>query len=40
MRDRTRRRLAQVTRLLSGRITLDQQRELLVITGWLTALHG
>ncbi|MGI5491036.1 hypothetical protein [Microtetraspora malaysiensis] len=40
MRDRTQKRLAQVTRLLSGRITLDQHRELLVITGWLTALLG
>src|SRR5690606_27844112 len=40
LRDRTPKRLAQVTRLLSGRITLDQHRELLVITGWLTALLG
>ncbi|MBX6169627.1 MAG: helix-turn-helix domain-containing protein [Thermobispora bispora] len=40
LRDRTQKRLAQVTRLLSGRITLDQHRELLVITGWLTALLG
>ncbi|GAA1018644.1 hypothetical protein Aple_065810 [Acrocarpospora pleiomorpha] len=40
LRDRTRKRLAQITRLLSGRLTLDQHRELLVITGWLTALLG
>ncbi|MEU7890535.1 XRE family transcriptional regulator [Microbispora bryophytorum] len=40
LHDRTQKRLAQVTRLLSGRITLDQHRELLVITGWLTALLG
>ncbi|MFC4588857.1 hypothetical protein [Sphaerisporangium corydalis] len=40
MRDRTQKRLAQVTRLLSGRLTLAQHRELLVITGWLTALLG
>ncbi|GGS87940.1 hypothetical protein GCM10010156_53000 [Planobispora rosea] len=40
LRDRTQKRLAQITRLLSGRITLDQHRELLVITGWLTALLG
>ncbi|MBN6058602.1 hypothetical protein JYK22_42180, partial [Nonomuraea sp. RK-328] len=40
LRDRTQKRLAQVNRLLAGRITLDQHRELLVITGWLTALLG
>lgn len=40
LRDRTHKRLAQVNRLLSGRLTLDQHRELLVITGWLTALLG
>ncbi|MEU8268541.1 hypothetical protein AB0B89_15395 [Sphaerisporangium sp. NPDC049002] len=40
LRDRTQKRLAQVTRLLSGRLTLAQHRELLVITGWLTALLG
>lgn len=40
LRDRTQERLAQITRLLSGRLTLDQHRELLVITGWLTALLG
>ncbi|MCG5220318.1 helix-turn-helix domain-containing protein [Streptosporangium sp. KLBMP 9127] len=40
LRERTQKRLAQVTRLLSGRITLDQHQELLVITGWLTALLG
>ncbi|TDE42564.1 hypothetical protein E1295_27680 [Nonomuraea mesophila] len=40
LRDRTQKRLAQVNRLLSGRLTLDQHRELLVVTGWLTALLG
>src|SRR5690606_8371586 len=40
LRDRTQKRLAQVSKLLSGRLTLDQHRELLVITGWLTALLG
>ncbi|MEV4165208.1 hypothetical protein [Nonomuraea dietziae] len=38
LRDRTQKRLAQVNHLLAGRLTLDQHRELLVITGWLTAL--
>jgi tetratricopeptide (TPR) repeat protein len=40
LRDRTQKRLAQVNKLLGGRLTLDQHRELLVITGWLTALLG
>ncbi|GII79658.1 hypothetical protein Sru01_46400 [Sphaerisporangium rufum] len=40
LRDRVQKRLAQVTRLLSGRLTLNQHRELLVISGWLTALLG
>ncbi|MER5425466.1 hypothetical protein [Streptosporangium roseum] len=40
LRDRTQKRLAQVNGLLGGRITLTQHRELLVITGWLTALLG
>ncbi|WP_329426314.1 hypothetical protein OG339_39445 [Streptosporangium sp. NBC_01495] len=40
LRDRTQKRLAQVNGLLGGRITLAQHRELLVITGWLTALLG
>ncbi|MBN6058105.1 hypothetical protein JYK22_39655, partial [Nonomuraea sp. RK-328] len=40
LRDRTQKRLAQVNKLLAGRLTLDQHRELLVITGWLTALLG
>ncbi|MEV4159809.1 hypothetical protein [Nonomuraea dietziae] len=40
LRDRTQKRLAQVNHLLAGRLTLDQHRELLVITGWLTALLG
>ncbi|GGT46891.1 hypothetical protein GCM10010176_107230 [Nonomuraea spiralis] len=37
LRDRTRKRLAQINRLITGRLTLDQHRDLLVITGWLTA---
>jgi len=40
LRDRVQKRLAQVSRLLSGRLTLTQHRDLLVITGWLTALLG
>ncbi|WP_133061592.1 hypothetical protein [Streptosporangium minutum] len=40
LRDRTQKRLAQVNGLLGGRITLAQHRELLAITGWLTALLG
>ncbi|WP_329429758.1 hypothetical protein OG339_15310 [Streptosporangium sp. NBC_01495] len=40
LRDRTQKRLAQVNGLLGRRITLAQHRELLVITGWLTALLG
>ncbi|GLX95881.1 XRE family transcriptional regulator [Herbidospora sp. NBRC 101105] len=40
LRDRTQKRLAQVTQLLRGRLTFDQHREVLVITGWLTALLG
>jgi transcriptional regulator with XRE-family HTH domain len=40
LRDRTQKRLGQINRLLAGRLTLDQHRELLVITGWLTALLG
>ncbi|MFF3445431.1 hypothetical protein [Streptosporangium sp. NPDC002721] len=40
LRDRTQKRLSQVNGLLGGRITLAQHRELLVITGWLTALLG
>ncbi|MGW2155110.1 hypothetical protein [Nonomuraea sp. NPDC001699] len=40
LRDRTQKRLAQINHLLSGRLTFDQHRELLVITGWLTALLG
>jgi tetratricopeptide (TPR) repeat protein len=40
LRDRTQKRLAQINRLLAGRLTLDQHRELLVITGWLTSLLG
>ncbi|MEU4227498.1 hypothetical protein AB0F17_24670 [Nonomuraea sp. NPDC026600] len=40
LRDRTQKRLAQINHLLAGRLTLDQHRELLVISGWLTALLG
>jgi transcriptional regulator with XRE-family HTH domain len=40
LRDRTQKRLTQVNHLLAGRLTLDQHRELLVVTGWLTALLG
>ncbi|MEV4802968.1 hypothetical protein AB0K18_23415 [Nonomuraea sp. NPDC049421] len=40
LRDRTQKRLAQINHLLGGRLTLDQHRELLVVTGWLTALLG
>jgi tetratricopeptide (TPR) repeat protein len=40
LRDRVHKRLAQINRLLAGRLTLDQHREVLVITGWLTALLG
>ncbi|WP_336216820.1 hypothetical protein [Nonomuraea sp. LPB2021202275-12-8] len=40
LRDRTQKRLAQINHLLAGRLTLAQHRELLVITGWLTALLG
>ncbi|MEU7853031.1 hypothetical protein [Nonomuraea sp. NPDC049141] len=40
LRDRTQKRLAQINHLLAGRLTLNQHRELLVITGWLTALLG
>ncbi|MEU8141602.1 XRE family transcriptional regulator [Nonomuraea sp. NPDC048901] len=40
LRDRTQKRLAQINHLLAGRLTLDQHRELLVTTGWLTALLG
>ncbi|MEV6155755.1 hypothetical protein AB0L53_35985 [Nonomuraea sp. NPDC052129] len=40
LRDRTQKRLAQINHLLAGRLTLDQHRELLLTTGWLTALLG
>jgi tetratricopeptide (TPR) repeat protein len=40
LRDRTKRRLQHVIRLLGGRSTLDQHRELLVIAGWLAVLLG
>lgn len=40
LRDRTKTRLRYVMRLLGGRLTLDQHRELLVIAGWLAALLG
>jgi tetratricopeptide (TPR) repeat protein len=40
LRDRTKRWLSQVIRLLGGRTTLDQHRELLVTAGWLALLLG
>jgi tetratricopeptide (TPR) repeat protein len=40
LRDRTKRRLQHVIRLLGGRSTLDQHRELLVIAAWLAVLLG
>ena len=40
LRDRTKRRLQHVIRLLGGRSTLDQHRELLVIAGWMAVLLG
>jgi tetratricopeptide (TPR) repeat protein len=40
LRDRTKRRLQHVIRLLGGRCTLDQHRELLVVAGWLAVLLG
>ena len=40
LRDRTRQRLGFVMRLLGGRLTLHQHRELLVHAGWLAALLG
>jgi tetratricopeptide (TPR) repeat protein len=40
LRDRTKRRLQHVIRLLGGRSTLNQHRELLVVAAWLAALLG
>jgi hypothetical protein len=40
LRDRTKRRLQHVIRLLGGRSTLNQHRELLVIAAWLAVLLG
>jgi hypothetical protein len=40
LRDRAKQRLAYVRRLLNGRLTLRQHRELLVHSGWLAALLG
>jgi tetratricopeptide (TPR) repeat protein len=40
LRDRTKRRLQHVVRLLGGRSTLDQHRALLVIAGWMAVLLG
>lgn len=40
LRDRAKQRLAYVIRLLNGRLTLRQHRELLVHAGWLAALLG
>lgn len=40
LRDRTKRRLQHVIRLLGGRSTLTQHRELLVAAAWLAVLLG
>jgi tetratricopeptide (TPR) repeat protein len=40
LRDRTKRRLQHVIRLLGGRSTLDQHRELLVTAAWMAVLLG
>jgi tetratricopeptide (TPR) repeat protein len=40
LRGRTKRRLQHVIRLLGGRSTLDQHRELLVVAAWLAVLLG
>jgi tetratricopeptide (TPR) repeat protein len=38
LRDRSKQRLKHIMKLLSGRTSLDQHRELLVIAGWIAAL--
>jgi transcriptional regulator with XRE-family HTH domain len=40
LRARTKQRLSYISRLLGGRLTLAQHRELLVTTGWLALLLG
>jgi hypothetical protein len=40
LRARTKQRLNYITRLIGGRCTLDQHRELLVTAGWLALLLG
>ena len=40
LRARTKKRLSYISRLLAGRLTLAQHRELLVTTGWLALLLG
>jgi tetratricopeptide (TPR) repeat protein len=40
LRTRTKQRLTYVSRLLQGRLTLSQHRELLVTIGWLALLLG
>lgn len=40
LRARTKQRLTYINKLLSGRVTLDQHRELLVTAGWLALLLG
>lgn len=40
LRKRTKQRLAYVLRLLDGRLTLSQHRELLATAGWLSLLLG
>ena len=40
LRTRTKQRLSYISRLLTGRLTLAQHRELLVAAGWLALLLG
>ena len=40
LKARTKQRLSYIARLLGGRLTLAQHRELLVTTGWLALLLG
>lgn len=40
LKERTKQRLKYVMELLTGRVTLDQHREILVQAGWLAALLG
>jgi hypothetical protein len=40
LRARTKQRLSHITRLIGGRLTLDQHPELLVTAGWRALLPG